>query len=211
MVTASTKQNISSSSAAAGTIGGRSLFRIVSFACLAGFALDIISIAFPLKLGDLGWRVGFLQQVGDRSIILLLGCVFLMLGSLDMRKLRQQLAMACLGLGLIFMLSSVLAIRDGVALQKQTSTNIANQATQLQSRIEGVKDNPAADKSKITPQAIDQALQQVTQRAEAVQKKCPRRRFSKTGSNERGVICSCRFGLDWRGPLRDAVESWLVV
>jgi hypothetical protein len=153
-----------------GLNNGRSVFRMVGVACLAGFMLDIVVRVFPLQLGDLGWRVGLMQQVSDRSIILLLGLAFLTVGSLDRRQLRKQLAMVCLGLGLAFMLGSVIAIKDSVSLQKQTNSNITNQSTQLQERIQQAKNSPANGNAKITPEQIEQALQQVTQKADALQK-----------------------------------------
>jgi gas vesicle protein len=184
------KQNSMSSAAFSGPSGavsnGRSLFRIVSFACIAGFLLDMIALAFPLKLGELAWRVGFLQQVGDRSIILLLGLVFLMLGSLEMRNLRKQVAMVSLGLGLVFMLSGVIGIKDAVSLQKQTSTNIKAQATQIQERIQQAKEKPPAN-AKVTPELIDQAMKQVTDRTEDAQKTA-QTQILKTGLSSVGNL-----------------------
>ncbi len=171
---------------ASSAIGGRSLFRIVSFACIAGFALDIMAIAFPLKLGELAWRVGFLQQIGDRSIILLLGLVFLMLGSLEMRNLRKQVAMVCLGLGLAFMLGGVIGIKDAVSLQKQTSTSITAQATQLQERIQQAKEKPPAN-AKVTPELIDQAMKQVNERTDEAQKTA-QSQILKTGLSSVGNL-----------------------
>jgi predicted PurR-regulated permease PerM len=189
MVTASKKTPMSSASlpnSASSAIGGRSLFRIVSFACIAGFLLDIMAIAFPLKLGELAWRVGFLQQIGDRSIILLLGLVFLMLGSLEMRNLRKQVAMVCLGLGLAFMLGGVIGIKDAVSLQKQTSTNITAQSTQLQERIQQAKEKPPAN-AKVTPELIDQAMKQVNERTDEAQKTA-QSQILKTGLSSVGNL-----------------------
>jgi predicted PurR-regulated permease PerM len=209
MVTVS-KQNPMSSASLSGPSGGsmsngRSLFRIVSFACIAGFLLDIIALAFPLKLGELAWRVGFLQQIGDRSIILLLGLVFLMLGSLEMRNLRKQVAMVSLGLGLAFMLCGVIGIKDAVSLQKQTSTNITAQSTQLQERIQQAKEKPPAN-AKVTPELIDQAMKQVTDRTADAQKTA-QTQILKTGLSSVGnlfivglaMIGIGRYGMRVRG------------
>jgi hypothetical protein len=189
MVTASSKKPMSSASLSGPSnpaVSGRSLFRIVSFACIAGFVLDIMAIAFPLKLGELAWRVGFLQQIGDRSIILLLGLVFLMLGSLEMRNLRKQVAMVCLGLGLAFMLGGVIGIKDAVSLQKQTSTSITAQSTQLQERIQQAKEKPPAN-AKVTPELIDQAMKQVTERTDTAQK-AAQSQILKTGLSSVGNL-----------------------
>ncbi len=189
MVTASNQKSMSSASLSGPSspvANGRSLFRIVSFACLAGFVLDMMALAFPLKLGDLAWRVGLLQQVGDRSIILLLGLVFLMLGSLEMRNLRKQVAIVALGIGLTFMIFGVIGIKDAVSLQKQTSTNITTQSTQLQDRIQQAKEKPPAN-AKVTPELIDQAMKQVTERTDEAQKSA-QTQILKTGLSSVGNL-----------------------
>jgi hypothetical protein len=208
MVTVSNQKSMSSASLSgpSGAVSnGRSLFRIVSFACLAGFLLDMMALAFPLKLGDLAWRVGFLQQVGDRSIILLLGLVFLMLGSLEMRNLRKQVAMVSLGFGLAFMLCGVIGIKDAVSLQKLTANNITAQATQLQERIQQAKEKPPAN-AKVTPELIDQAMKQVTDRTADAQKTA-QTQILKTGLSSVGnlfivglaLIGVGRYGMRVRG------------
>ena len=67
-----------------------------------------------------------MQQVSDRSIILLFGLALVMYGMLDFRRWRRWLALFCLIWGVIFNLSSILVIRDGIASQQQAMTNISN-------------------------------------------------------------------------------------
>jgi len=98
------------------------------FACLAGFLVDMIVLTFPPALGNVEWRVGFLQQLGDRSIILLLGLALIMYSWIDIRPWRRKLALACLIIGVVFNLSSVLAIRDNLKVQEMAITNISTQA-----------------------------------------------------------------------------------
>ncbi|MCY7391002.1 MAG: hypothetical protein LH647_05710, partial [Leptolyngbyaceae cyanobacterium CAN_BIN12] len=62
------------------------LCQIVGLACLAGFMVDIFAITFPPNLGDLQWRIGFMQQISDRSIILLFGLALVMYGMVDFRR-----------------------------------------------------------------------------------------------------------------------------
>jgi hypothetical protein len=143
------------------------LYQIIGFACIAGFLVDISALIFPPNFGAIEWRLGLLQQLGDRGIILLFGLVFLMVGSLEMRQFRKQLSMICLGIGLVYLLGSVLDIRDAVNLQKQTSSNISAQSNQVQEKLQAAKDKPPA---KVTPEDIDKALQQVTARTETAQK-----------------------------------------
>ena len=67
-----------------------------------------------------------MQQISDRSIILLFGLALVMYGMLDFRRWRRRLALFCLILGVIFNLSSILVIRDGIASQQQAMTNVSN-------------------------------------------------------------------------------------
>jgi ElaB/YqjD/DUF883 family membrane-anchored ribosome-binding protein len=166
MVSASNQQGFASPG-----VSGRSLFRIVSFACIAGFILDMLTIALPLNIGALEW---------------LIGLAFLMLGTLDMRAMRKQLSLACLGIGMTFLLFSVVAIRDGVVLQKETNTNITTQSAQAQEQIEKVKANPPPN-FKGTPEQIEQASKQITAKAEAVQKNA-NTQILKTGISSVGNL-----------------------
>jgi hypothetical protein len=152
-----------------GAFNAKPLYQIVGFACIAGFLIDISALIFPPNFGAIEWRLGLMQQLGDRGIIMLFGLVFLMVGSLEMRQFRKQLSMICLGLGLIYLLGSVLSIRDAVNMQKLTSSNISAQSNQVQEKLQAAKDKPPAN-LKVTPEDIEKALQQVNVRTEAAQK-----------------------------------------
>lgn len=144
-----------------GSYNPKGLCQIVGLACLAGFIVDIFAITFPPNLGDLQWRIAFMQQISDRSIILLFGLALVMYGMLDFRRWRRRLALFCLILGVIFNLSSILVIRDGIAFQQQAMTNISNQATQAQAQIDKAKANPAAVPN-VTPEQLKQLSQVVS-------------------------------------------------
>jgi cell division protein ZapA (FtsZ GTPase activity inhibitor) len=139
----------------AGSYNPKGLCQIVGLACLAGFIVDLFAITFPPNIGNLQWRVGFMQQVSDRSIILLFGFALILFGVLDFRRLRKQLAMACLILGALFCLSSILVIRDGMTLQQETLKTIANRASQLQTQIDQAQTNPSAAPN-IKPEQLTQ-------------------------------------------------------
>jgi predicted PurR-regulated permease PerM len=145
----------------------KGLIRIVGFACLAGFLVDLLVLTFPPALGNLQWRVAFMQQVSDRSIVLLFGLALVMYGILDFRLWRRRLAMFCLVLGVIFTLSSILVVRDSLTLQQQALTNISNQAAQIQSQIQKAQDNPQAVPN-ITPEKLQQASQALSNQANAL-------------------------------------------
>lgn len=133
----------------------KGLCQIVGLACLAGFIVDLFVITFPPNVGNLQWRIGFMQQMSDRSIILLLGLALVMYSLLDFRQIRRQLALFCLVLGAVFCLSSILVIRDGLEFQQETFKNITTQATQVQSQIQKAQSNPSSA-SNLTPEQLKQ-------------------------------------------------------
>ena len=143
----------------------KGLCRIVGVACVAGFIIDVLSLLFPPALGNIEWRIALLQQVGDRSIILLFGLALLMYGSLESRRLRKRLAIACLVLGVLFNLSCVLVIRDGLAFQETATNTISAQASTLQNQIQAVQPGSTQGKVKVTAEDIQKASQALTQQA----------------------------------------------
>jgi hypothetical protein len=161
-MTSSSIQNIASSYSA------KALCRLVGLACLAGFTVDFLSISFPPALGTLQWRLGFLQQVGDRSIILLFGLALLLYGIVDQRIWRKRLALFCLILGVIFNLSCILVVRDGLAYQKESIAAIDTQASQIQAQIQKVKEDPKVAPN-INAEQLQQASKNLNSRAEALQ------------------------------------------
>jgi hypothetical protein len=140
------------------------LCRIVGIACLTGFVVDLLILALPPALGNPEWRVGFLQQMSDRSIILLFGTALTLYGNLESRAWRKQLGMASLVLGVVFLLSCVLTIADSLKLNGMAEKNIANQAAQVQTQIQNAKNNPTAAPN-VTPEQLQQATQLVNTKA----------------------------------------------
>ena len=118
--------------------------------------VDILVGAFPPAPGVLEWRVGFLQQLGDRSIILLFGLALTLYSNLEERVVRKYLVMGCLGLGVAYILLSVLAIRDGVSLNSQADLQISAKASQIQTQLQDVQANPKPN-LKVTPEQLEQA------------------------------------------------------
>jgi hypothetical protein len=163
MVTTS-PQSIGSASPASN--GARSLISIVGMACLAGFCIDILMLALPPNPGALEWRVTFLQQLGDRAIILLFGMALMMFSVLTVRSVRRNFALASLTIGAALLLSCVLVIRDGFVLQNQALTNITTRATQAQEQIAAAKLNPPKD---VDMAKLDQLEGQLKQQAETLQ------------------------------------------
>ncbi|EKQ67123.1 hypothetical protein OsccyDRAFT_4948 [Leptolyngbyaceae cyanobacterium JSC-12] len=150
-----------------GSYNPKGLCQIVGFACLAGFLVDLAVITFPPNLGNLQWRIGFMQQVSDRSIILLFGLALVMFGMLDFRRMRRRLALLCLILGATFCLSSILVIRDGIAFQQEALKNISNQATQVQSQIQKAQSSPGSVPN-VTPEQLNQLSSQLNNQVNAL-------------------------------------------
>ena len=146
---------LSSPNSYVGSYNPKGLCQIVGLACLAGFVVDLFVITFPPNLGALQWRIAFIQQVSDRSIILLFGLALVMYSLLDFRQLRRRLAMFCLILGAVFCLSSILVIRDGITFQQEALKNINNQASQVQSQIQKAQSNPSSVPN-VTPDQLTQ-------------------------------------------------------
>lgn len=142
----------------------KALCRLVGFACLAGFFVDLLVLTYPPAFGNIEWRIGFLQQLGDRSIILLFGLALVMFGIVELRTWRRRLAVVCLVTGVLFNLSCILVIRDSLTFQQQALTTINNQASQVQSRIEQAqRDRNIAP--NVTPQQLEQASQAISNQA----------------------------------------------
>lgn len=144
--------------------GARAVFQIVGLVCLAGFLIDILVIAFPPDLGNATWRVGLLQQLADRSVVLLLGAAFTIF-SLESRRSLRRISLISLLAGVLYLLASLLVVRDGMALQQQAVSNISNQVSQAQTQIQNAQTNPPAN-LKVTQEQLDQLSKQINTQAD---------------------------------------------
>lgn len=180
----SVSSNTQSRSAVASAISGpgESILRIVGLACCVGFLVDITILAFPLSLGNIEWRIGMLQQIGDRSIILLFGSAFLLCSSLNNRQIRKPIALLSLAVGVFFLLSSLVAIRDGSKFNKQASEAITTQATAVQEQLDQAKAD-ASLAPNVTPEQMQQAERELKLRADAMQKQAKLGTLKKSSSS----------------------------
>lgn len=145
---------------------GQSLCLVVGLACIAGFIIDTTIMGLPPQPLNIQWRIGFLQQVGDRSVVLLFGLALLTFGVLDNRKLGKSLALLCLMIGAAFSLSGMLVLRDSLKFQDLALNNISSQEAQVRSQIESAQSNPQAISPDLTPEILNQASAELTQRVE---------------------------------------------
>jgi hypothetical protein len=126
----------------------------------------MVALALPLGSGA-AWRASLLQQMGDRSIVLLIGLALLIYGFWENSRLRKPFSYAALAVGVAFLLSSILVIHDGLVLQTQTIDRIGQEATQLQTQVEQSRTNPEIT-ANATPDDFAQALQAIDRQAETL-------------------------------------------
>ncbi|MBD2109850.1 hypothetical protein H6F49_23155 [Nodosilinea sp. FACHB-13] len=99
------------------------------------------ALTFPLEWGT-AWRVGLLQQMGDRSIVLLIGVALLIYSAWENQSLRKMLGFLAMGLGTLFLLICMFVVRESFLLHSQAIDNIGNQVSQLQTQVEAGRSNP---------------------------------------------------------------------
>ena len=97
-----------------------------------------------------------MQQVADRSIVLLFGMALTYYGTLGARSWRKLIPYICLFIGAIFLLSGLFVLRDSNRLHQQTVEQIETQAAQLQNQINQATANPQLAPD-VTPEQIQQA------------------------------------------------------
>jgi predicted PurR-regulated permease PerM len=172
--------------------GARAVFQIVGIACLAGFVIDMLVLALPPNVGNPTWRVGLLQQMADRSIVLLLGTAFTIF-SLESRRWLRRISMLSLIVGVLFVLASLLVIRDSMTLQQQAVSNISTQASQAQTQIQNAQTNPPPN-LKATPEQLQQLSKQINTQADSL-KQTAKTTVLKTSVSSIGNLIVIGLGL----------------
>lgn len=172
---------------------------IVGFTCLLGFLVDMLVLTTPPDVFALEWRINVMQQVGDRSIVLLLGVGMLMFSTFEKRSLKRSLGYVCLAIGVAFILSCGVVIRDNLVLQKQALQNISNQEQQIQSQIEQVQQGGSLPE-QVTLEQLQQASQQLTRQATTL-KQNARQGITKSSVASLGNLIAVGLGLMGLGRL----------
>ncbi|MER3432978.1 MAG: hypothetical protein C4288_05985 [Leptolyngbya sp. ERB_1_1] len=142
----------------------KKLCRIVGFACLVAFVVDFLVIVFPVNVAEASWRLTTLQQIGDRSIVVLFGLSLLIYG-VERRKVLRSVSLLCFAIGIAFLLACPVVAQDSLMLQRQALDRISAQASQLSSRIQAIQGDPNAA-AKVSPERLEQATQQLNTRTE---------------------------------------------
>lgn len=148
-----------------GGSAGQAIARIVGLICVVGFIVDVLGLILPPGSGA-GWRFGLLQQMSDRSIVLLFGVALLIYGCWESQLRRKPLSYAALGLGVAYLLTCVLVVSDGLKVQSQATTQISQRVEQLQSRVEQSRNNPEIT-AKASPDDFNNALKSIEAQAYA--------------------------------------------
>lgn len=173
---------------------GKNICLIVGLTCLLGFFIDTLVLGTPPNPLSLEWRVNLLQQMGDRSIVLLFAVALLMYAFFDQRKLKRSLGFVCLVLGIAFMLSCILVIRDSLILQNETLRNISNQERYAQSQIEEARSGDVELPSQVTAEQLQQASQQLANQASTL-KQNARQGITKAGVASMGNLIAVGLGM----------------
>ena len=132
------------------------------------------------------WRFGILQQVGDRSIVLVFGVALLIYGCWDITMRRKFFSYLGLGLGVAYLLTCVLVISDGLKVQAQAVNQINQRAQQLQTQVEQSRNNPDI-KAKATPKDFENAQKSIEAQAFTMTEN------AKNGSTKKSIIVASNF------------------
>lgn len=178
---------------------GRRICLIVGLTCLAGFLMDLIVLGTPPNPFALEWRINFLQQAGERSIILLFGFALLLYGLFDNRAIKRILGFASLAIGVAFVLSCVLVIRDSLILRNQAIQNISNQELQAQEQIEEARSRDDLPEN-ITLEQLQEASQQIANQADSI-KQNTRQGISRVGVGSISNLVAVGLGMIGLGRL----------
>ncbi|MBD1822209.1 hypothetical protein H6F51_06830 [Cyanobacteria bacterium FACHB-DQ100] len=173
---------------------GKGIAQIVGLVCLVGFTIDMLIVLLPPQLGSIEWRVGFLQQFSDRSLIFILGAALTIFGSIGARRRLRQFSTFCLAIGVIYLLSCFLAIGDTLSLQQQAVSTIDSQASQLQTQLRNAQANPASLGANVSLEDIKRVSNQLNGQALTV-KENAKRTVIKTGASTVGNLAVVGLGL----------------
>lgn len=145
------------------------------------------ALTFPLGSGT-AWRVGILQQMGDRSIVLLIGIALLIYSAWENQSLRKTLSYLALGLGTLFLLICLFVVRESFSLRSQAINNIGNQATELQTQVEQSRSNPEIA-ANATEDDFENALRAIETQAQDL------RENAKTTITRSGIASTSNFAV----------------
>ncbi len=116
------------------------------------------------------------------------------MGNLENRRWLKRFSTFCLITGVMFFLSCLLVIADGLKLQQQTLGNISDQASQLQTQIQNARSNPSTVGENVTVEDLKRASQSLNTQANSL-KQDAKRTVLKTGISTIGNLAIVGLGL----------------
>ncbi|MEO1390553.1 MAG: HpsJ family protein [Cyanobacteria bacterium J06634_6] len=176
------------------TYSAKNIARIIGLVCIVGFLFDMIILGLPPQ-NNAEWRVGFVQEFANRSIILLFGLGLLIFGSTGNRKIRLSLvSRLCVISSLLFFLLCIGSVVDSIRLSQQAIGNISTQETQLRAQIDAAKSNPDSLPENVDLADLDQFSQQLSQQANSIRSNA-KRTVLKTGISNIGNLAIVGVGM----------------
>ncbi len=146
-----------------------SICRVIGLVCVAGFIFDFLIFSLPPSPRSLEWRIGVIQQISERSIILLFGLGLLIYSIAGTsRSSAKLISRVSMGIGVVFFLLCLLSVADGLKLQQQTINTISTQETQLQTQIRDAQSAPSALPENVSIEDLKQASELLTQQADTL-------------------------------------------
>ena len=176
------------------TYGVKTVCRIVGLVCIAGFIFDMVVMGLPPQ-SNIEWRIGVVQELSDRSILLLFGLALFVFGNMGTSKKHLRLAAKLsMGVGVVFFLLCPLAIADSLRLSQQSANTINAQETQMQTEIKAARANPERLAEDVDLATLNNISQQLKQQATSL-KKSARQTVFKTGISSIGNLLIVGVGL----------------
>jgi hypothetical protein len=176
------------------TYGAKHICRIIGLVCIIGFIFDMVVLGLPPQ-NNAEWRIGFIQELANRSIIFLFGLGLVIFGSVGNSNSRLKFASKLsMAVGLLFFLLCLASVVDSIRLSQQAMGNISTQESQLQTQIKTAKANPAGLPENIDLEALEKVSQQLTQQANSLRSNTKRTVF-KTGISNIGNLAIVGAGL----------------
>lgn len=117
---------------------------ITSLICIVGFSLDMVALSLRPTLSSIEWRMGYMQQLGERGIIFLFGVTLLCCCLQPIPVARKQLSWFCCGLGLCISLSGFFYLQDSFRFKSLAIENLNTQRQTLEQQIQQLTPPPTA-------------------------------------------------------------------
>lgn len=174
--------------------GAKNIARIFGLVCIIGFIFDIVILGLPPQ-NNAEWRLGFIQEFANRSIILLLGVSLFTFSSVGTHKqLLRLTSRITMIVGIMFFLLCLGSVVDSIRLNQQTLGAISTQESELRSQIDAATNSPEGLPENIDLADLKQVSQQLTQQANALRSDAKRTVF-KTGISNIGNLAIVGVGL----------------